>query len=329
MTDASATSRPHIGFVGLGGMGSRMAGRLLAAGYPLTVYDRRRDRTEQLRRQGAEPAESARALAASVDVVLSSVTDDAAVDAVMYGDSGVLENARSGTVIVDMSTVRPHTSVRLFDAGRTAGIAVLDAPVSGSLPQAERGQLVMFVGGDKSVYDRCAAILNTLSKAAFYMGPSGAGTRAKLCANTLLGLGLQALGEAIALGERAGLSRERLLEALAETAVISPSQRSKFDNVTRNEYPATFPLRLMYKDFSLILQEALDLSVAMPATAAAAQVAAVEHARETALRVDEDSSAVIRQLVTWAEPAGPDAYKLIDNSERAQAIEREMTDNLP
>jgi 3-hydroxyisobutyrate dehydrogenase-like beta-hydroxyacid dehydrogenase len=247
----------------------------------------------------------------------------------MYGDSGVLENARSGTVIVDMSTVRPGTSVRLFNAGRAAGIAVLDAPVSGSLPQAERGQLVMFVGGDRSAYDRCAPILNTLSKAAFYMGPSGAGTRAKLCANTLLGLGLQALGEAIALGERAGLSRKRLLEALAETAVVSPSQRSKFDNVTRNEYPATFPLRLMYKDFSLILQEALDLSVAMPATAAAAQMAAVEHARETALRVDEDSSAVIRQLVTWAEPAGPDAYKLIDNSERAQSIEREMTDNLP
>ena len=85
----------------------------------------------------------------------------------------------------------------------------------------------------------------------------------------------------------------------------------------------------MYKDFSLILQEALDLSVAMPATAAAAQVAAVEHARETALRVDEDSSAVIRQLVTWAEPAGPDAYRMIDNSERAQAIERDVTDNLP
>ena len=110
MTNASATPRPRIGFIGLGGMGSRMASRLLGAGYPLAVYDRRRDRTEQLRGQGAEPAESVRALAASVDVVLSSVTDDAAVEAVMYGDSGVLENAGSGTVIVDMSTVRPHTS---------------------------------------------------------------------------------------------------------------------------------------------------------------------------------------------------------------------------
>jgi 3-hydroxyisobutyrate dehydrogenase-like beta-hydroxyacid dehydrogenase len=329
MADSFAASRPRIGFIGLGGMGSRMASRLVAAGYPLTVHDRRRDRTEQLQRQGAELAESPGALAASVDVVLSSVTDDAAVEAIMYGDDGVIRGARSGTVIIDMSTVRPRTSLRLFNAGRAAGIAVLDAPVSGSLPQAEQGQLVMFVGGDRSVYDRCAPIFNTLAKAVFYMGPSGAGTRAKLCANTLLGLGLQALGEAVALGERAGLSRERLLEALAETAVISPSQRSKFDNVTRNDYPATFPLRLMYKDFSLVLQEALDLSVAMPATAAAAQVAAVEHAHETALHLDDDSSAVIRQLVTWAEPAGPDAHRFVDNSERAQFIEREMTDNLP
>jgi 3-hydroxyisobutyrate dehydrogenase-like beta-hydroxyacid dehydrogenase len=247
----------------------------------------------------------------------------------MYGENGVLDGARAGSVIIDMSTVRPRTSARLFNVARKSGIAVLDAPVSGSLPQAEQGQLVIFVGGERSVYDRCAPIFKELGKAAFYMGPSGTGTSAKLCANTLLGLGLQALGEAVALGERAGVPRERLLEALADTAVISPSQRSKFDNITRDDYPATFPLRLMYKDFSLILQEALDLSVAMPATAAAAQVAAIEHARETALRVDEDSSAVIRQLVMWAEPAGPDAYRLLDNSERAEAIESEMTDHLP
>jgi 3-hydroxyisobutyrate dehydrogenase-like beta-hydroxyacid dehydrogenase len=329
MTESSGTSRPRIGFIGLGGMGSRMASRLVTAGYRVTAYDRREDRTEQLRQRGAEPAESPGAVAASVDIVLSSVTDDAALEAVMYGESGVLGAARAGSVIIDMSTVRPHTSARLFNVGRKSGIAVLDAPVSGSLPQAEQGELVIFVGGERSVYDGCLRIFSELGKAAFYLGPSGAGTSAKLCANALLGLGLQALGEAVALGERAGVPRERLLEALAETAVISPSQRSKFDNITRDDYPATFPLRLMFKDLSLILQEALDLSVAMPATAAAAQVAAVEHARETALRVDEDSSAVIRQLLMWAEPAGPDAYRLIDNSERAEAIEREMTDNLP
>jgi 3-hydroxyisobutyrate dehydrogenase-like beta-hydroxyacid dehydrogenase len=168
--------------------------------------------------------------------------------------------------------------------------------VSGSTPQAEQGQLVVFVGGKQPVYERCQSILGVLGKAALYMGPSGSGSTTKLCVNALLGMGMQALAEAMALGERAGLERGRLLEALAETSVLSPSQRSKFDNIRRDQYPATFPQRLMFKDFSLILQLALELAVAMPATSAAAQVAATEHTREAAAHVDDDLSAVVRAM---------------------------------
>ncbi len=139
---------------------------------------------------------------------------------------------------------------------------------------------------------------------------------------------MQALGEAVALGERAGLRRDSLLAALADTAVVSPSQRSKFDNITRDDYPATFPLRLMYEDCShpaggpgLVGRHASDCRCGAGRRG--------RDARETALGVDEDSSAVIRQLVMWAEPAGPDAYRLLDNSERAEEIESEMTDHLP
>jgi 3-hydroxyisobutyrate dehydrogenase-like beta-hydroxyacid dehydrogenase len=114
---------------------------------------------------------------------------------------------------------------------------------------------------------------------------------------------MQALAEALALGERAGLPRDRLLGALAETSVLSPSQRSKFDNIQRDEYPATFPLRLMAKDFSLILQRALELAIPMPATAAAAQVAATEHAREAAAHVDDDLSVIVRSMRLSALPA--------------------------
>jgi 3-hydroxyisobutyrate dehydrogenase len=135
------------------------------------------------------------------------------------------------------------------------------------------------------------------------MGPSGAGSITKLCTNALLGLGFQALAEAVALGERAGLPRDRLLDVFAETSVLSDSQRSKFDNIKHDEYPATFPLRLMLKDFSLILQEAFELSVAMPATAAASQVAAAEHAREVARHLDEDASAVVRSMLSSAQPS--------------------------
>jgi 3-hydroxyisobutyrate dehydrogenase-like beta-hydroxyacid dehydrogenase len=118
----------------------------------------------------------------------------------------------------------------------------------------------------------------------------------KLCANTMLGLGMQALAEAVTLGLKAGLQRERLLEVLGETAVVSPSQRSKLNNVLKGEYPPAFPLRLMYKDLSLILNAAMDLSMAMPITAAAEQVYAVEVARQSAAGHDEDFSSVVRAM---------------------------------
>jgi 3-hydroxyisobutyrate dehydrogenase len=287
---------PQIGFIGLGGMGSRMATRLLNAGYHVTGYDRARGRAEEFQRLGASVAESPLALAGAADVVLSSVTDDAALTQVMLGNEGAFLGARPGSIFIDLSTVHPRTSIRLSEAGLAKGIDVLDAPVSGSTPQAEQGQLVLFVGGELPVYERCQRVLGALGKAALYMGPSGSGSMTKLCVNALLGMGMQALAEALALGERSGLRRGRLLEAFAETSVLSPSQRSKFDNIQRDVYPATFPQRLMFKDFGLILQRALELAVAMPATAAAAQVAAAEHARETAAHVDNDLSVVVRAM---------------------------------
>jgi 3-hydroxyisobutyrate dehydrogenase len=287
---------PRIGFIGLGGMGRRMASRLLNAGYHVTVHNRTRNRAEELARLGASIAESPFRLAGSADLVLSSVADDEALAQVMFGGEGALAGATPGSVFIDLSTVHPRTAVRLSEAGRARGVNVLDAPVSGSTPQAEQGQLVVFVGGEPPVYERCRPVLGVLGKASLYMGPSGSGLTTKLCVNALLGMGIQALAEAIALGERSGLQRGRLLEALAETSVLSPSQRSKFDNIQRDVYPATFPQRLMFKDFGLILQRALELAVAMPATAAAAQVAATEHAREAAAHVDDDLSAVVRAM---------------------------------
>ncbi len=187
-------------------------------------------------------------------------------------------------------------SRRLYETARGKEISVLDAPVSGSTPQAEHGQLVIFVGGEEKVYDRFQPILGVLGKASFYMGPSGCGAMTKLCVNTLLGLGVQALAEAIALGLRAGLQRERFLEVLGETSVLSPSQKSKLTSAGSDTYPATFPLRMMLKDFGLILHRARELSVPMPATAAAQQVCAAEYARQSAADSEEDFSSVIRTM---------------------------------
>ncbi len=159
---------------------------------------------------------------------------------------------------------------------------------------------MIFVGGEEEVYHRCETILAVLGKESLYMGPAGSGMATKLCVNALLGLGIQALAEAIALGLKSGLPRERFLQVLGDTVVLSPSQKSKLENARKDEYPATFPLRLMFKDFTLIEQRAMELSVPMPLTAAAAQVAGVEHARQSPSQGDEDFSAVIRTMQQMA-----------------------------
>jgi len=286
----------RVGFIGVGAMGSRMASRLLAAHHDVLVYDRTRERARPLQQGGAKLAATAKELAAGVDIVFSSVTNDAALEQVMFEPDGVLAGARAGATIVDMSTVSPRTSRRLHEAARSKGVSMLDAPVSGSTVQAEQGQLVIFVGGEEDVYQRCQPILAVLGSKTFYLGPSGAGATMKLCVNTLLGLGVQALAEAIALGVKAGLARERFLQVLAETAVVSPSQKAKIENARKDQYPAAFPLRLMFKDFGLIVETALELSVPMPATAAAVQVAAAEHVRQSAAHTDEDFSVVVRVM---------------------------------
>jgi 3-hydroxyisobutyrate dehydrogenase-like beta-hydroxyacid dehydrogenase len=292
--------KPRLGFIGLGGMGSRMAGRLLSAGYGLTVYNRSRERTRPLESAGAKVADSPRGLAAASDVVLSCVADDKALEEVMLSVDGALAAARPGCAFIDMSTVSPRTSRLLHEEALGTGSQFLDAPVSGSTAQVEQGQLVIFVGGDERTYLECRPILAALGRHSFYLGPSGSGALMKLCVNTLLGLGVQALAEALTLGLRGGLRRERFLEALGETYALSPSQRSKLRNAREQAYAPDFPLRLMYKDYRLIARTAMDLAVPLPVTAAAQQVCAAEHIRQSAAHRDEDFSSVIRAMERMA-----------------------------
>ncbi len=281
-------SKPTIGFIGLGHMGSHMASRLIRAGYHLTVYDRTREKAQAI--AGATVSETPKEAAANSDVVISIVTDDPALEEVMLGPSGVLAGTHAGSVIIDMSTVSPRTSRLLFQAAREKGVAMLDAAVSGSVPQVEQGSLVIFVGGEQETYQECRPILDTLGQSIFYMGPSGMGTTMKLVVNTLLGLGMQALAEAIALGEKAGLEQGLLLDVLEQTAVLTAGQKSKLANVKRGQYPTQFALSLQHKDLRLILSEADEISVSMPTTAVAQQMYTAALARG----MDEDFSIMIK-----------------------------------
>jgi 3-hydroxyisobutyrate dehydrogenase-like beta-hydroxyacid dehydrogenase len=283
-------SKRSVGFIGLGHMGGAMAKRLLAAGYSLTVYDRTKERAEEIAQQGAAVAQTPNDLAAQCEVVLLCVTDDAAQQHLMFGQDGALAGIRNGASVIDLSTVSPSASRRLHAAAHEQGAKMLDAAVSGSVPQVEQGALVIFVGGEQETYEQCRSLLQVLGKTIFYMGPSGSGTTMKLVANTLLGLGMQALAEAITLGEKAGLEKGLLLDVLEQTAVLTPGQKAKLVNVEREAYPTQFALSLIHKDFRLILDEAYEASIPMPATAVAQQVYAAALAKEG----DADFSILIR-----------------------------------
>jgi 3-hydroxyisobutyrate dehydrogenase len=281
-------SKPTIGFIGMGHMGSHMAPRLIRAGYHLTIYDRTREKAQAI--AGATVAETPEEAAAHSDIVISIVTNDPALEEVMFGPNGVLAGTHVGSIIIDMSTVSPRTSRHLFQEARAKGVAMIDAAVSGSVPQVEQGSLVIFVGGEQETYQQCKPILDILGQSSFYMGPSGMGTTMKLVVNTLLGLGMQALAEAIALGEKSGIQKGVLLDVLGQTTVLTAGQKAKLANVKHEQYPTQFALSLQHKDLRLILNEADEVSVSMPATAVALQM----YTAALAMGMDEDFSIMIK-----------------------------------
>jgi 3-hydroxyisobutyrate dehydrogenase-like beta-hydroxyacid dehydrogenase len=291
MADAS-TTKPAIGFIGLGLMGSRMARRLLEAGYPLGVYNRSKEKLSPFVAMGARAYDTPRDLARQSDVVMSSVTDDAVVEHVLLGTEGALAGAKPGATLIELSSVYPETERTVSAAATKHGVASLDAAVSGSTAQAEAGSLIVLVGGDRDAYERSQPIFDVIGSAQYYVGPSGAGATMKLVVNTLLGVGMQAVAEAVTLGERAGLDKDVLLNVLDHTRVIAPIHRDKLVNARSEDYAVAFPLRLMWKDFGNILRLAHEHETTMPVTAAAEQVYAIEQAK----RIDEDFSAVIRNM---------------------------------
>jgi 3-hydroxyisobutyrate dehydrogenase len=289
-----------IGFIGLGAMGQRMARRLLDAGFKLFAYEHTIGKTAELASHGAIVAPSLRQLARKSDVIISCLPSDEAVLSVYQGPEGVFACANPGTVVIEMSTVSPDTSRVLHRIGVERKVEVLDVPISGSTPSAEQGTLTLFGGGDANVFDACQPIFSAVAKQYFHLGPSGSGTTMKLVVNALLGVNMQAIAESVAFGEKAGLNRELLLEVLARTAVVSTAHQNKLFRAERDDYSPQFPLKLMNKDFRLILDKAAELGVPMPATAAAHQI----NAARSAGNGEEDFSSVISEMERLARVHG-------------------------
>ncbi|MGA9964245.1 MAG: NAD(P)-dependent oxidoreductase [Terriglobales bacterium] len=286
-----------LGFIGLGNMGSRIAQRLLDHGYQLAVYDVDISKSDAIRAQGGTVAKNVVELARTADVILSCLTNDDAVRNAYTRSEGVFAGSRPGTVVLEMSTISPESSRELHRLGAKEGVEVLDVAISGSTPAAEQGILTLLVGGDRELFGAAEPIFQAIAKQYFLLGGSGSGTAMKLVVNTLLGVGMQAIAEAVAFGEKVGLNRERLLEVLSKTAVIAPAHVGKLARIAINDYDPQFPLRLMNKDFQLILAAAAKEQVRMPATEAAFHVNSDELARNDN---EEDFSAVLRQMEVLA-----------------------------
>jgi 3-hydroxyisobutyrate dehydrogenase-like beta-hydroxyacid dehydrogenase len=291
LPDQQIASNSRIGFIGLGHLGSPIA-RRLAAKFPMVVYDRDRAKAEEIRALGAVIADDPRSLAVDADVVLSCLPDGAAVQDLYLGSGNVLRGARPRARIIELSTIAPETSRMLHEAARGYGISMLDVAISGSSPAAEAGALTLFGGGERQDFESCAPIFAPIAHQWFYMGPSGSGVAMKLVVNTLLGLGMQAIAEALALGALLGLPRDLLFATLAKTAVVPPALAGKLAAAERRDYTPQFPLRLMRKDFGLIVAAAEKSGLFMPATESAAAV----NAAEAASGREEDFSAVIRLM---------------------------------
>jgi 3-hydroxyisobutyrate dehydrogenase len=282
----------RLGFVGVGYMGQPIARRLLESGFKLIVYDRDDTKTKELAQFGGTVAQSLPELSSSCNVVLSCLPSDEAVLNIYTVPDGVFANARQGLKVIDMSTVYPETSRQLSRQGSEHGVEVLDVTISGSTPAAENGLLTLFGGGNKECFDAAQSIFRVIAHKYFYLGSSGSGATMKLVVNTLLGIGMQAIAEAVALGEKAGLDRNRLLDVLSQTAVVAPAHVGKLQRAMKSDYSPQFPIRLMNKDFGLILNLAAAVGARMPAAGAAFEI----NARQSDEGVEQDFSAVILEM---------------------------------
>jgi 3-hydroxyisobutyrate dehydrogenase len=287
-----AQDRSKLGFIGIGAMGLRIAGRLLKQGFCVTAFDRNVDKVNELVHSGGIPASSITELASGADVVLSSLPNDAAVMSVYTGPEGVLEHIRRGSLIIEMSTVNPETSRELCRLGADRGVNVLDVPVSGSTPAAEQGLLTLLGGGNQECFNSAKPIFTAIGRQHFYLGPSGSGATMKLVVNTLLGVGMQAIAEAVVLGEKAGLNRQRIFDVLSKTAVIAPAHMGKLTKALKHDYRPEFAVGLMNKDFKLILETAFAVHAPMPTARAAFPINDAEFANHP----EYDFSAVIEQM---------------------------------
>jgi len=266
--------QPTVGFIGLGIMGGPMALNLLHAGYPLVVHNRTRAKEESLVSEGASAAGSPREVAAAADVVITMLPDSPDVEAVYFGEDGVIAGARSGQLLIDMSSIAPAVARDVASAAIGVGADALDAPVSGGDVGARQGTLSIMVGGPEAAFERARPLFEVLGKTIVRLGEAGAGQTAKACNQILVAVTIEAVSEALVLASKAGVDPERLIEVLSGGLAGNKVMEVRRRNFLEHDFTPGFKLELHHKDLGIALRTARELDVFLPTTAIVDQMLA-------------------------------------------------------
>jgi len=284
-----------VTLMGLGAMGSGMAQRLLDAGFELTIFNRTPERAKRLLEAGAALAKTPREAVQNAAIVICIVADDNASRALWLGPNGALGNVKPGTILIESSTLTPAWVRELAAEAAKLKCDFLDAPVTGSKPQAEAGQLTFLVGGDAAVLDRARPVLKTMSRDIRYFGPTSSGAKVKLLNNLLSGIHVSSFAEMLSLAERLGIDAKAAAEFISTAAPGSPIVKIALQRMTESDFTPNFSVRLMAKDLAYATAEGASLSMEMPIANAARKL------YETAIAEGlgaKDFSAVIEVLRT-------------------------------
>src|SRR5438309_679954 len=254
-----------ISYLGLGTMGSGMAANLLKAGYQLTVWNRSTAKCEPFARKGARVADTPADAARDVDLVIYMLSNDQAVEEVVFGSKGILRGIKEGQVAMDMSTVLPAMSSREQEAYAKRGVDFLDAPVFGSKQESADAKLWIMAAGNKAIFEKVKPVLAKLGQTVHYFGKNGNATSMKLVGNLIVALELEALAEGLVLAQKAGLDLKTVMEVVKVADFRSPLLVSNGQNILKRDFSTSFALKLMLKDTGLIEKFGERLSSPIPA----------------------------------------------------------------
>jgi 3-hydroxyisobutyrate dehydrogenase-like beta-hydroxyacid dehydrogenase len=282
-----------ISYLGLGTMGGGMASNLLKAGYKLTVWNRSAEKCEPFSRKGARVADTPANAVRDVELVMYSLSNDQAVEEVVFGPNGILSAINQGQIAIDMSTVLPATSLREQEAYAKRGVDFLDAPVFGSKNESANAKLWIMAAGNKSIFENVKPVLEHLGQTVHYFGKNGNATAMKLVGNLIVALEMEALAEGLVLAQKMGLDLKTVMKVVKVADFRSPLLVSNGQNILKRDFSTSFALELMLKDAGLIEKLAASLQSPIPAL----RVAEKNLKSAVALGFgQENASALIRAL---------------------------------